>query len=254
MREHGERAPACDVSAAADWARSLAFGAGVGGLHAASTHAATLGIVAVYLPGLSEKEKAPGSGDRGPWSREWRRRENKKRDSEAPQSSSRPPLLHFLPLHFHPSILSSENPFYNTKSTHTPHKHKNHSDSHSSHSTFACDEKERAKELAKTPHPSIHLHFPCSFNHFGEHSTGTASTRAARPTSASVIPPAACVVRLTVTSRKFSRWRSGWWPALFATGASALKKASAASKLRATRKRVSAVPSGLTVQAGRAGR
>lgn len=125
MREHGERAPACDVSAAADWARPLAFGAGVGGLHAASTHAATLGIVAVYLPGLSEKEKAPGSGDRGPWSREWRRRENKKRDSEAPQSSSGPPLLHFLPLHFHPSILSSENPFYNTKSTHTPHKHKN---------------------------------------------------------------------------------------------------------------------------------
>lgn len=88
----------------------------------------------------------------------------------------------------------------------------------------------------------------------GEHSTGTASMRAANPTSARVMPPAAWVVRETVTSLKLLRARSGWWPAALATGASALKNARAASKLRATRKRVRDLPSGETVQAGRAGR
>ena len=109
---------------------------------------------------------------------------------------------------------------------------------------------------------SLKLHLPpspsfvaaaaaCSLSHFGEYTTGTASSFAARDASASVIPPAACVVASTRTRFHSVRWKSGWWPAASATSAAADRNATAAAKFFARHSRDSRVPSGERRQAGK---
>ena len=103
------------------------------------------------------------------------------------------------------------------------------------------------------------FHFPslaaacCSLSHLGEYVTGTASSFAARLTSASVTPPAACVVASTRTRVHSVRWKSGWWPAASATSAAAERKATAAAKFFVRKSREREVPSGERRQAGREG-
>lgn len=103
------------------------------------------------------------------------------------------------------------------------------------------------------------LHFPssfaafCSRSHLGEYVTGTASSFAASATSASVTPPAACVVASTRTRFHSERWKSGWWPAASATSAAAERNATAAAKFFVRKSREREVPSAERRQAGREG-
>lgn len=90
----------------------------------------------------------------------------------------------------------------------------------------------------------------CSRNHFGEYSHGTASNRAASAASASVMPPAACVVTRTVTTFQPAMDTSGWWPSASAMGATADIQAAAAEKVRALNARSKHLPSSVRRHAG----